>query len=104
MAPFDFGRFDALTFDCYGTLIDWETGIARALRIAFQGQAGDVDDEELLTIYARHEAAAEAGPYMPYRAILARTAQDVASDMGASIGTDAADTFGNSVGQWPAFS
>jgi hypothetical protein len=54
-----FGAFEALTFDCYGTLIDWETGIAAALRRA--GAAGT--DDELLESFARHEAALEAGPY-----------------------------------------
>jgi 2-haloacid dehalogenase len=103
MAGFDFGRFDALTFDCYGTLIDWETGILRGLRAAFQGHGRDVDDEELLTIYARHEAAAEAGPYLPYRAILATAAKAVASELDVPIDQAAADVFAGSVGDWPAF-
>jgi 2-haloacid dehalogenase len=103
MAGFDFGRFDVLTFDCYGTLIDWETGILRGLRVAFHGQGHDVDDEQLLTIYARHEAAAEAGPYLPYRAILANSAKAVASELDVPIDQAAADEFGGSVRDWPAF-
>jgi 2-haloacid dehalogenase len=103
MAAFDFGRFEVLTFDCYGTLIDWETGILRALRAALGKQARDVDDEGLLARFARHEAAAEAGPYLPYRAILAKTARAVASELDATIDDDAASAFGDSVGAWPAF-
>jgi 2-haloacid dehalogenase len=103
MAEFDFGRFDVLTFDCYGTLIDWETGIARALRTALGGPARDLDDEGLLAAFARHEAAAESGSYLPYREVLARTARAVASELDLAIGDDAAKAFGDSVGDWPAF-
>jgi len=103
MTEFDFGRFDVLTFDCYGTLIDWETGITRALRTALGANARDVDDDDLLAAFARHEAATEAGPYLPYRAVLARTVTAVASDLKAPIGPAAAAAFGDSVGDWPAF-
>jgi 2-haloacid dehalogenase len=99
----DFSRFEALTFDCYGTLIDWETGIARALRTALGDEAGEVDDETLLGHYATHEAAAEAGPYLPYRDVLVTAARGVARDLGLTIDDDAAGTFGGSVGDWPAF-
>ena len=103
IAAFDFRRFEVLTFDCYGTLIDWETGILRALRAALGTYARDVHDEELLTRYAVHEAAAEAGPYLPYRTILARTARAVASELDAPLDDDAAARFADSVGDWPAF-
>ncbi|MDQ6794567.1 MAG: haloacid dehalogenase type II [Chloroflexota bacterium] len=103
MTELDFSRFDALTFDCYGTLIDWETGIARALRVALGKYASDVHDEELLTTFARHEAACEAGPYLHYRAVLARAAEGVASDLHAQLPPGAAAAFGDSVGNWPAF-
>ena len=103
MAEFDFGRFKVLTFDCYGTLIDWETGIARALRTALGGLARALDDEGLLAAFARHEAAVESGPYLPYREVLARTARAVASELDATVADDAAKAFGDSVGDWPAF-
>ena len=99
----DFSRFAVLTFDCYGTLIDWETGIARALRAAIPGLPGHIDDEGLLAMYASHEAAAEAGPYLAYREILAGAARGVARDVGASILDEQARTFGDSVREWPAF-
>jgi 2-haloacid dehalogenase len=103
MGDIDFGRFEVLTFDCYGTLIDWETGIARGLRTALGDHARDAHDEELLTRFAAHEAAAEAGPYLPYRDVLARAARGVASDLGATLTDDRAAAFGDSVGDWPAF-
>jgi 2-haloacid dehalogenase len=97
------GDFDILTFDCYGTLIDWETGIARALRTALGHDASSAGDERLLQLYARHEAALEAGPYLPYRAVLAGAARGVAGDLGAEPSDDAVRAFSESVGDWPAF-
>ena len=87
----DFGAYDALTFDVYGTLIDWETGIATALRRA--GATGT--DDELLETFARHEAELEAGPYMTYREVLA--------EAGRRVGASDVDAFAGSVGDWPAF-
>ncbi len=66
----DFSRFEAITFDCYGTLIDWETGILQALRPILSVRGVRAPDDELLAHYARLEAAAEAGEYMPYREVL----------------------------------
>ena len=57
----DYSRFDALTFDCYGTLIDWETGLAEAFRPVLAAHGIDADDEDVIRRYARYEAAAEAG-------------------------------------------
>jgi 2-haloacid dehalogenase len=103
MAEFDFGRFDVLTFDCYGTLIDWETGILRALRTALGRRARALGDDDLLAQFGRHEAAAEAGAYLPYRAVLARTAEAIASELDAPMAAGVAQAFGESVGDWPAF-
>jgi 2-haloacid dehalogenase len=69
--PFDFGRFEALTFDCYGTLIDWEAGLAAALRRLIGPTGADIGTEALLETYAGFEAAAERPPYRTYREVLA---------------------------------
>lgn len=100
--PLDLDRFEVLTFDCYGTLIDWETGILAALRAA--GPEGwPASDEELLERFAVHEAEAERGEYRPYREVLERAARGVARDSGVELTDDAARRFGGSVGDWPAF-
>ena len=83
----DYGGFDVLTFDCYGTLIDWETGLLAALREALPGL--DVADEQLLEEYAALEADAEAGPYLPYREVLARGVRGIAAQYGLSLADDA---------------
>jgi 2-haloacid dehalogenase len=100
----DYDRFDALTFDCYGTLIDWEAGLLAAFHRAFTGASGQVpDDEDLLLRYARHEAALEAGPYLRYREILSRGLRGVAEELDIEVSDEAAAAFGGSVVDWPAF-
>jgi 2-haloacid dehalogenase len=101
--PIDYSAADALTFDCYGTLIDWETGLASAFRpvLAAHGSEAHVDD--VLARYAVHEAAAEAGPYRTYREVLAAGLLGVADDLGFSPTDDEVATFSDSVVDWPAF-
>jgi 2-haloacid dehalogenase len=94
----DFKAFDALTFDVYGTLIDWETGIAGWLR-----PFADVSDDALLESFARHEAELEAGPYRSYRDVLAEAMRRVGRDLGFEPTDEQAAAFGGSVGVWPVF-
>jgi len=101
--PVDFGRFEVLTFDCYGTLIDWEAGIVAGLRPVLGARDVAVGDEDLLERYARHEAAVEAGPYAPYREVLARALRGVCAELGVEPTEAEAAAFGGSVGDWPAF-
>ncbi len=65
----DYGRFEVLSFDCYGTLIDWETGIVAALRAQLGQEAAGTSDEELLSTFAGVEHEAQV-PYRPYREVL----------------------------------
>ena len=99
----DYGRFEALTFDCYGTLIDWETGILAGLRPVLAATGVDPSDDEVLEIYARAEAAAEAGPYRRYRDVLAECLREVGEAYGVAVPDADAAAFGGSVGSWPAF-
>lgn len=102
-APLDFGRFDALTFDCYGTLIDWETGLAEAFRPILRAHGIQAGDEDLLIRYGRHEAQAEAGRYLRYRAVLAAGLRGVAGELGFEPTPDEVEAFSGSVADWPAF-
>jgi len=99
----DFGRFEALTFDCYGTLIDWEAGILAGLRRSLADHGVEPPDDELLERYSRAEAAAEAGPYLRYREVLARSLREVCRSYGIEPTAAAAAAFGASVPDWPAF-
>jgi 2-haloalkanoic acid dehalogenase type II len=96
--------FKVLTFDCYGTLIDWESGILAALRPLLGKLGGKVDDEAALAAFARHESAIEkAQPGLNYRKILAACYRGLAEEWQASITEAEAEKFGNSVPDWPAF-
>jgi 2-haloacid dehalogenase len=100
---FDFGRFEALTFDCYGTLIDWEAGLTAALR-RLLGPAGDaIDADALLETYARFEADAERPPYRTYREVLGIGGRGVAAAHGLVPTDDELATFGAAVVDWPPF-
>ncbi len=103
MTDLDYDHFDALTFDCYGTLIDWETGILAGLRAALKLHGVDAPDDDLLEAFAAAEARLEGGHYLPYRTILAMAGRSVGSGLGVEIGDEEAATFGDSVGAWPAF-
>jgi len=100
VSSIDFGTFDALTFDCYGTLIDWEAGILAALRPLVGGAAGD---ETVLEAFARHEAQLEAGPYLPYREVLAGCLRGVGEALGFEPSEAEQAAFGASVADWPPF-
>lgn len=65
-----FDRFRVLTFDCYGTLTDWETGIFSALRPILASHGKALTDSALLEMYSALEAEAEQGEFQPYREVL----------------------------------
>ncbi|MBX5470679.1 MAG: haloacid dehalogenase type II [Thermoleophilaceae bacterium] len=103
MAALDFGAFDALTFDCYGTLIDWESGILAALRPVLDAHGVQADDEELLEAYGRHELEIEAGPYLRYREVVGRALRGIGRDYGFEPTDEEVAAFADSVGDWPPF-
>jgi len=93
--------FRAFTFDCYGTLIDWEQGILRALR-ALPGI--DAADDTLLAAFARHEhTVQEADPAALYPVVLSRVCKAVAADFGHAATDDEARAFAASIADWPPF-
>jgi 2-haloacid dehalogenase len=103
MTDLDYGAFDALTFDCYGTLIDWEAGILAGIRATLDPRGVRPPDDELLERYAAAEADLEAGPYRRYRDVLGAGLQAVAAGYGVEPSPSEVEAFGGSVGDWPAF-
>jgi 2-haloacid dehalogenase len=96
--------FKVLSFDCYGTLIDWESGIAAALRPLLDRRAGPLSRDEALAAFARHETAQEAEtPGMIYADLLARVHARLAAEWGIASSEDEHRAFGASVAAWPAF-
>jgi len=99
----DFAEFEAMTFDTYGTLIDWETGIVAAFGPALTSRGITLGDDDLLERYGRHEAALEAGDYLRYAEVLGRAFTGVCGELGFSPDAGEAAGFSASVGDWPAF-
>lgn len=97
--------FKALTFDCYGTLIDWETGLYAALQPLLRKGGVTLARDEALAAFARHETAQEAEtPQMIYSELLAEVHRRLAREWNVSDAEADAVAFGKSVPDWPAFS
>jgi 2-haloalkanoic acid dehalogenase type II len=100
----DFDRYDTLSFDCYGTLIDWEAGIAAAFGPWAASNRLEVSDDELVAAFGGTEAVVEGErPTDPYPEILAEVMRRIGDRLGAPVTDDDAAAFGASVGDWPAF-
>lgn len=99
----DYGAYDAITFDCYGTLIDWEAGILAGLRQVLDLRGVTPPDEVLLERYAAAEAKVEAGPYRRYRDVLGMSLEAVGTGFNVQPSASEIAAFGGSVGDWPAF-
>jgi 2-haloacid dehalogenase len=97
-------EFEAISFDCYGTLIDWEAGLAAVLGPWARSRGVALDDEALLAAYARHEERAESShPSEPYPGILRRSLTALGQELGAEVTGEDAQRLAASVPDWPAF-
>ncbi len=96
--------FDVLTFDCYGTLIDWEGGIYAACQPLLARNGVERTRDEILEQFAKCESAHEAAtPDLIYPQVLERTHRDMARHWGLDTDAGLDQAFGESVPQWPSF-
>jgi 2-haloacid dehalogenase len=94
----------AASFDCYGTLIDWETGIGAVLRPWAREHGLDLSDQDLLIAYADSEAAVEReAPSALYPEVLAMAFRRTGQKLGSPVSDAWAQRLGESVPDWPAF-
>jgi 2-haloalkanoic acid dehalogenase type II len=99
---FDFSPFRALSFDCYGTIVDWETGLLCALKPLLDKTS--IGADAALQAFAESEAYEEARtPEKPYPLILEAVAKTLAQKWNVHISDDEARSFGASVSTWPPF-
>ena len=96
-------RFDVVTFDCYGTLIDWERGIADAFRAAAAADDVAVDLAAVRAAYHDVEPAVQAEGFRRYRDVLAETARRVALRVGWPLAETRAGFLAESLPSWPPF-
>jgi 2-haloacid dehalogenase len=96
----DFSRFQFLTFDCYGTLIDWESGILPVLRRILAAHGKTVDDATLLKLYGDFEQRAEAAPYQSYRQVLASVVAQFGKELGFAPTAEESASLAASLPAW----
>jgi 2-haloalkanoic acid dehalogenase type II len=96
-------RFDVLTFDCYGTLIDWERGIAEAFAAAARADGVSVDRDAVLRAYHELEPRIQAERYRRYRDVLALAARAVAERLGWRLAPGREAFLPESLAAWPPF-
>ncbi len=95
--------FEVITFDCYGTLIDWERGIVEAFRRAAPRGGRLPRPSEISRVYSEIEPAVEAGPYRKYREVLREVGRRAAERFGWQLGVDELDFMAESLPRWTPF-
>ncbi len=99
--PLDPSRFELLTFDCYGTLVDWESGIVDAVRSTTAGC--EASDADILEAFSRAEHLVQSERYRSYREVLALTRGRMGASLGCAATSGERAAFADSVGDWPVF-
>jgi 2-haloacid dehalogenase len=99
----DFSRFTTISFDCYGTLIDWESGILPVLRAMLARHERNLDNAAILELYGEFEAEAEAGPYQNYGKVLQSVVRAFGERLNFEATPDEIRALPESVPSWPPF-
>ena len=97
---FDFSRFEILTFDCYGTLINWEAGILPELHRILSAHSKRVDDATLLKLYGDFELHSEQGTFQPYREVLASVVRKFGIELGFTPTPEEVGSLAESLPTW----
>jgi 2-haloacid dehalogenase len=99
----DPAHLTTLTFDCYGTLIDWEAGAIAALRPLLLRHAIALSDDEIVTAFQDLDGALCEPPYKPYRAVLAAVVEGFGHRFGFPVGATDRAVLASSVASWQPF-
>ncbi len=100
----DFSRFTTISFDCYGTLIDWEAGMLPVLRALLAQHNCNLAGPAILELYGEFEAEAESGPYRTYREVLESVVRAFGERLGFQPSPSEMLSLPDSVPSWPPFS
>ena len=96
-------KFEAVSFDCYGTLIDWGEGMSSAVKKLLEKGKLELDADDLLARYGRIEQQLERGPYMTYRQVLTVGLGMAFQQRGASLSGGDSGIFADTLPAWPKF-
>lgn len=99
----DFNQFQCLSFDCYGTMINWEAGILGALRPILERHGVKLSDDEILRAYSEFEPAQQRRGYRKYRDILQAIVVDFGDRYNFRPALDEIESLPNSISDWRAF-
>ncbi len=99
----DFSQFQYLSFDCYGTLINWEGGILSYLRPLLHSKGCNVSDDVVLNLYSEFEPLEQSGPYRTYREVLASVVHDFARELRCRLSDTEAGGLAESIREWQPF-
>jgi 2-haloacid dehalogenase len=100
----DFDRYKVLTFDCYGTLIDWETGITNVVGPWLAEDNSQIPIELVISSFAIHQSKhQQTRPTLLYPEVMSRTWRDIENTFGWSERPERAEAFARSVSVWPTF-
>jgi 2-haloacid dehalogenase len=99
----DFSRFSTISFDCYGTLIDWESGILPVLRSVLGNRELVLSDAQILELYGEFEAETESGPYRSYRDVLQSVVRAFADRFHFEGSAEEIRSLPESIPAWPPF-
>jgi 2-haloacid dehalogenase len=99
----ELSRFEALSFDCYGTLIDWESGILGYLSPLLHGKGCNVSDAQILSLYSESEPRQQDMPYRSYRDVLSAVVRDFGREFRIEFTEDELDGLANSIRTWVPF-
>ncbi len=103
MPELNFSQFSWLTFDCYGTLIDWDRGILSTVRPILAAHGRNLSDAGILELFAAIERVEEAGEYRTYRQILEAVMTKMAARLAIRLGSEQLRSLPDSLGDWPPF-
>lgn len=99
----DPAAIDAITFDCYGTLIDWEAGIVSSVAPVLASHGSTWSRSDILRAYSEIEHREETGSYLPYREVLRRVMQGIGERAGIALSTRECETLVRSFADWPVY-
>lgn len=100
----DFDLYKAITFDCYGTLIDWEEGILSVLKPVFSLHRIRFTDKQILELFAELELKAESEEFVPYRDILKKVMKGISAKFGFNLSDSELICLENSMRNWLPYS
>jgi 2-haloacid dehalogenase len=99
----DLKKYEALTFDCYGTLINWEEGILTSIKPVLQGHNINLAEEKILEIFAEFESELEQGEYITYREVLKGVVQKFGDRFNFQPTSDELNSLADSIQYWQPF-